>query len=116
MAGGGGFSFGGGRARGGPVYPGQTYLVGEEGPELLQMGNRGGSVIPNDAMGGGSVQVNIINNGSSSVDVRERDTSAGKAIDVVIDEVVARKIGQRGSAANKALRTSHGTTTPLVRR
>ena len=29
-------SFGGGRASGGPIYPGKAYLVGEEGPELIR--------------------------------------------------------------------------------
>lgn len=42
-----------GRANGGPVMPGGTYLIGEKGPELLQMGSQGGNVIPNHEMGGG---------------------------------------------------------------
>lgn len=37
------------RARGGPVGPGQTYLVGEEGPELLQFG-ASGFITPNDVL------------------------------------------------------------------
>ena len=41
-----------GRATGGPVSAGNTYLVGENGPELLHMGNGSGSVTPNHAMGG----------------------------------------------------------------
>jgi hypothetical protein len=32
------------RAAGGPVEPGRTYVVGEDGPEILQMGNNGGHV------------------------------------------------------------------------
>lgn len=40
------------RASGGPVAAGGTYLVGEEGPELLQMGASGGNVVPNHALGG----------------------------------------------------------------
>lgn len=39
--------YGGGRASGGPVYPGQTYMVGENGPEVLQMGANGGYVYNN---------------------------------------------------------------------
>ena len=46
----------GGRAGGGPVLAGSTYLVGERGPELLRLGALGGQVIPADqtrrAMGG----------------------------------------------------------------
>lgn len=36
-----------GRAGGGPVGPGQAYLVGEGGPEMLVMGSSGGYVYPN---------------------------------------------------------------------
>jgi len=48
-----------GRANGGPVMPGGTYLVGEKGPELLQMGSQGGNVVPNGQFGGGQVTYNI---------------------------------------------------------
>ena len=43
--------FGGGRAVGGPVSAGTTYLVGEAGPELFAPG-RSGSIIPNHALRG----------------------------------------------------------------
>jgi hypothetical protein len=43
--------FGGAMASGGPVSAGQTYLVGEAGPELLTMGGAG-SITPNHALGG----------------------------------------------------------------
>lgn len=49
----------GARAAGGPVLPGRTYLVGEKGPELLQMGGSGGYVVANDNMGGGAGAVTI---------------------------------------------------------
>lgn len=57
-----------GRASGGPVYPGQTYVVGEEGPEVLQMGGAGGHVynaqqtaaMMSGASGGGSMAVGIV--------------------------------------------------------
>lgn len=44
-------AFGGGRAKGGPVVPGKTYLVGENGPEFFQTGTRGMITPPK---GGGS--------------------------------------------------------------
>lgn len=50
------------RAAGGPVDPYGSYLVGEQGPEWLQMGSQGGSIIP----GGGSgspVEIPIIMDG-----------------------------------------------------
>jgi len=48
------------RANGGPVSAGGAYLVGERGPELLQMGSRGGNIIPNNAIGGGNTTNNMI--------------------------------------------------------
>ena len=57
------------RANGGPVSPGGAYLVGERGPEILQMGARGGNIIPNNAIGGGGttnmITVNVDATGSS---------------------------------------------------
>jgi lambda family phage tail tape measure protein len=52
--------FGGGRASGGPVYPGQYYVVGENGPEIL-MPSAAGNIIPNGAIAatgsGGDVSI-----------------------------------------------------------
>lgn len=45
------------RAMGGPVSAGGSYLVGENGPEILQMGGSGGNVVPNHALGGGDTYV-----------------------------------------------------------
>lgn len=44
--------FGGGKAAGGPVMGGTSYLVGEQGPELFTPGVSG-TITPNHAMGGG---------------------------------------------------------------
>lgn len=46
------------RAHGGPVNAGQTYIVGEQGPELFTS-QRSGTIIPNGAMGGGGATNNI---------------------------------------------------------
>ena len=57
----GGVGVAGARAEGGPVSAGKSYLVGEEGPEIVRMGGNG-SVIPNHRLGGGggmAVTVNI---------------------------------------------------------
>jgi len=55
-----GGSFIPGRRNGGPVSAGGTYVVGEDGPELLRMGSQSGHVIPNgQAMGGTTVNYNI---------------------------------------------------------
>ena len=52
--------FVGKRANGGPVTAGGAFLVGERGPEILQMGSRGGNIIPNNAIGGGGTTNNMI--------------------------------------------------------
>ena len=44
----------GGRLLGGSVNEGQSYLVGEMGPEVLRMGSQGGAVTPNAATAGAS--------------------------------------------------------------
>jgi len=41
------------RAAGGPVGAGESYLVGERGPEILRMGARSGFITPNSQIGGG---------------------------------------------------------------
>ena len=49
-----------GKAKGGPVTGGRSYMVGERGPELFTPGRTGG-ITPNHdlAMGGGSTNINI---------------------------------------------------------
>jgi len=49
--------FGGGKAAGGPVSAGTSYLVGESGPEIFTAG-ASGSITPNSALGGASVVIN----------------------------------------------------------
>jgi hypothetical protein len=46
--------FGGARAAGGPVWPGQAFLVGEQGPELF-VPDTAGTIVPNGAGGAGIV-------------------------------------------------------------
>ena len=55
--------FGGGKASGGPVVGGTTYLVGEQGPELFTPSGSG-TIIPNGALGGRSNVINITVNGA----------------------------------------------------
>ncbi|MBP1859778.1 hypothetical protein [Rhizobium herbae] len=54
--------FGGGRAIGGTVDPWSDYLVGENGPEIMRIGSRGGRVGSVDAAGsgvGGAIKVDV---------------------------------------------------------
>ena len=55
-----------GKERGGRVNAGGAFVVGERGPEILQMGSKGGNIIPNSQIGGGGDSV--VNNISVSVD------------------------------------------------
>lgn len=55
---GGFFGFGGARANGGPVMAGMGYLVGERGPELF-LPRQSGGIVPNGALGGMNVTVNV---------------------------------------------------------
>ena len=59
--------FGGGKAVGGPVSGGTTYLVGEKGPELFTPGTSG-SITPNSALGSGSSGTTININVSGAID------------------------------------------------
>jgi hypothetical protein len=53
-----GSMFGGGKASGGPVSAGTTYLVGERGPELFTP-QTSGAIVPNHAMGGVTINSTV---------------------------------------------------------
>jgi hypothetical protein len=48
----------GGKASGGPVFAGNAYLVGEQGPEVVLMGANG-TVIPNNELGGNTINITV---------------------------------------------------------
>ena len=65
------------RANGGPVSASGAFLVGERGPELLQMGSRGGFVTPNSKLGGTTNIVNVsVDASGSSVSGSNQDAQA----------------------------------------
>jgi hypothetical protein len=82
--------FGGGRATGGPVMQGTTYLVGEQGPELFTPSSNG-SIIPNNALGRSSSTINITVNGAIDSE------STARQIVQILNDSSAR--GTLGSAA-----------------
>jgi len=68
------------RYLGGNVSAGKQYLVGERGPEVLQMGRSGGNIIPNNQIGGNTnVMVNI-----SAVDARGIDALLNERKDTLV--------------------------------
>jgi len=83
--------FGGGRASGGTVKGGTSYMVGERGPELFTPG-RSGSIAPNSAMGGASVTVNVDASGSSVQGDGPNASQLGKAIGAAVQaELIKQK-------------------------
>lgn len=92
-----GFSFGGFRASGGPVAPGQSYVVGERGPELFTPGVSGG-ITPN--AGNANVTVIVENNAPNTEARRESSADAdGRRVERIIIGTV-NQASRRGRLAN----------------
>ena len=72
------------KGSGGPVMAGQTYTVGDRGPEQLVMGNQSGTIIPNGGSAGTvnyHVTVNAgIGSGLSAGDARKLADTIGPAL------------------------------------
>lgn len=84
---------------------GQFGVMGEAGPEAVMPLRRG----PDGSLGvqadgvGKDVVVNVYNNSNAQASVNQRQTSQGTEIDVMIDQLVAEKMGQPGTSSNSAL-------------
>lgn len=64
-------SFGGFRAEGGPISAGRAYMVGERGPEMI-VPSSSGTVVPNHAFGGVTVNQTIaVDGGSNPAAIRQ---------------------------------------------
>ena len=80
-----------GRANGGPVSGGRPYTVGERGPELFVPG-ASGTIIPNEAMGGTNVVVNVDASGSSAQGDGQQAKQLGSAIGAAVQaELIKQK-------------------------
>jgi hypothetical protein len=73
--------FGGGKASGGSVNAGTSYLVGEQGAELF-VPKTNGTIIPNNRLGGGSSVTNININVTGALD---REGVARQIVDLLND-------------------------------
>ena len=81
------------REKGGPVSAGQTYLVGEKGPELLTMGSNRGFITPNNKIGGGGDNTtNIVN---VSVDASGSAVSGNDAGAEQLGAAIAQAVQQQ---------------------
>lgn len=96
-----------GRANGGYMSAGTTYLVGERGPELLTLGSSSGSMTPNHALGGASlesVRVEIRNEGTPQEVTRAQPRFDAEGL---IVEVFTRDIANEGPMA-KSMQSRFG--------
>jgi len=102
--------FGGGRASGGPVVPGQYYVVGENGPEVLVPG-MSGTVIPNGGgMGGGTV-VNVIEAPGKGGQTEQRTEGGVSIVDVFVERIsskLASDVARGDGALPAALSSTYG--------
>jgi hypothetical protein len=80
------------RAKGGPVSNGQTYMVGERGPELFVPG-RSGTIVANDKMGGGNtnVVVNVDAKGSSVEGDEQGANQLGRVISAAVQSELIKQ-------------------------
>lgn len=78
------------RANGGPVGAGRPYMVGERGPELFVPGAQG-NIVPNNAMGGANVVVNVDASGSSVEGDADQAQQLGKAIGIAVQQELVKQ-------------------------
>lgn len=87
---------------------GQFGVMGEKGPEAVMPLSRGsdgslGVRVSGGSQGGGVV-VNVINRSANAKTTQQRrQTANGMEIDVMIDDVVGTKLGDRGSSTSRSL-------------
>lgn len=124
--------FKGGRATGGSVSSNSIYEVNERGiPEMLISGgkqflltaNQSGNVVPlkstsgGSAGGGGGIVVNLIESpGKGGTTKQSQTPGGGIQLDIMVDQLVAKKQAEQGSASNKSLRNNFGLSNQLVMR
>ena len=84
--------FGGNKERGSRVSAGGAFVVGERGPEILQMGSKGGNIIPNSQLGKGGGTTNVVVNvdaSGTSVQGNEPDANEfGEQIAAAVQAVI----------------------------
>ncbi len=85
-----GMLFGGGKASGGTVQGGRSYMVGERGPELFTPG-RTGSIAPTGSFGGANIVVNVDASGSNVEGDRDESKALGQAIGLAVQSEIAKQ-------------------------
>ena len=85
-----GLDFSGAFANGGRPAVGKAALVGERGPELF-VPDRAGTIIPNHAMGGANVTVNVDASGSSVEGDADQASQLGRAIGIAVQQELVKQ-------------------------
>jgi len=80
-----------GKALGGAVSSGKPYMVGERGPELFVPG-ASGNIVPNNAMGGANITVNVDAKGTQAQGDQPNAAALGRAIGAAVQaELIKQK-------------------------
>jgi tape measure domain-containing protein len=85
-----------GRALGGQVRGGESYVVGERGPEVLTMGSAGGKIIPNSAISNLPASGIINNTANVTFSITANDTRG-------FDELLLKRRGMIASLVQSSL-------------
>jgi len=86
-----GLDFSGAFAKGGRPAVGKAALVGERGPELF-VPDRAGTIVPNNALGGANVVVNVDASGTQAQGNQPNAKALGAAIGAAVQaELVKQK-------------------------
>jgi hypothetical protein len=93
--------------------PGGVALVGEDGPELVNL-PRGSQVIPNSAMGGSSTVVNVINAPADTRVEQSRGPDGSQMVNVILAEVA--KSVSSGGIVGRSIQGSFGSRQQAVTR
>jgi len=108
-----GMAIAGAREKGGPVWGGGAFLVGEKGPEIFQPSGHG-TIIPNSQIGGagGEMKLTIVNNTRSPIGqvTEQRISPTERAL--IIQEAVsatAAQFGDPNSSTSRALSRNYAT-------
>jgi tape measure domain-containing protein len=87
-----GLDFSGAFANGGRPAVGKAALVGERGPELF-VPDRAGTIIPNNALGGSNIVVNVDASGSSVEGDAQQSKALGQALGAAVKaELIKQKM------------------------
>jgi SLT domain-containing protein len=85
-----------GRALGGQVRQGESYVVGERGPEVLTMGSSSGKIIPNSALTQTPAASNVTNTANVTFSITANDTRG-------FDELLLKRRGMIASLVQSSL-------------